>query len=224
MMVRFRKEVFLRTRYYGNTLLSMATLIARETLAASRLFVAQAASAKDDITAFRYNLEAAIVFARSVTLHVQKDLKKRPGFDDWYSAWQERLGKNTLAKYFLEKRNFVLKQGPVGLRQDATVIVHGGFELRAELGVTVIRGQPWYRRTLTVLWDDLTWPMRKWLAKRRAAARTRSSAPSTGGPVVRTSLHRGFVDLRSDEPGLKVFSEYLDLLDELVADAEKRFA
>lgn len=202
----------------------MTALTARETLSASRLFVAQAAQANDDIAAFRYNLEAAIVFARSVTFHIQKDLNKRPGFDTWYGAWQERLGKSGLARYFLEKRNFVLKQGRVGLRQDATVHIHSGLELRAELGVTVIRGQPWYRRRPAVLWDDLTWRLRQWLAKRRETARRRRSAAQPSVSNVRTSLHRGFVDFRSDEPALKVFAEYLDVLEELVVDAETRFA
>src|SRR5262245_5759502 len=121
----------------------MSTLTARETLEASRLFVAQADAAGTDISIFRYNLEAAIVFARSVTFHVQKELSHHSTFDSWYDTWRRRLGADPRCRYFLEKRNFVLKEGRLGLRQDVTVFVNAGLEMKVELGVTVVRGQPW---------------------------------------------------------------------------------
>lgn len=71
--------------------------IARETLEAARLFAKQADAAGNDIMGFRHNLEAAIVFGRSVTFHIQKEFTRHAGFDKWYSEQQLRWAITQLA-------------------------------------------------------------------------------------------------------------------------------
>ena len=60
--------------------------IARRTLRKARFFAGQAEQSKTgQREAFETYLEAAIVFGRSVTYHIQKEFKHENGFDDWYA-------------------------------------------------------------------------------------------------------------------------------------------
>jgi hypothetical protein len=87
--------------------------IAAGTLRKARFFVEQIRRAdtndRDTITIY---LESAIVFARSVTFHLQSQFAHILGFKEWYEEQQRRLGDDPLSRFLLQQRNYVLKEGP----------------------------------------------------------------------------------------------------------------
>src|SRR5712691_2891936 len=115
--------------------------IARHTLDCARFFMGKAeATGFDKRDEFGYFLEAAIVFARSVTFHLQKENAPKLGFEDWWATQQAKL--NTPDdRFFLESRNFILHQGPLAIRVDVKVsdAIAVGF---VDVVAQVIRGAP----------------------------------------------------------------------------------
>lgn len=141
---------------------------ARRTLAKARFFLARGEEAgSTDREAFCHFLEAAIVFARSVTLHLQKEFRHRNGFDSWYQGWQMRMRGDALCSFLTEQRNYVLKEGPLGVRKNVSVEIAATVFFEESVQVVVKRGRPWYRRPLRILIEDATWPLRQWWHERR---------------------------------------------------------
>lgn len=203
----------------------VTTSIAGQTLDAARLFVEQALSAGGTDRAYRYNLEAALVFGRSVTFHLQKEFKHCPGFEQWYQPWQVKMNSDPNCKYFKDKRNFVLKEGRIALNhtlfaESANFILIGG-----DLKVQVIRGRPWYQRSVRIIWQDAIAPFREWHADRNEKRRRAALAATLSSSKQRASISvTGFVDYRADESALAVVGEYLTFLETVVSDAETEFA
>lgn len=67
-------------------------------------------------------MEACIVFARSVTLHLQKELAHA----DWYATRQDAMVIEPLFGFFRDRRNYILKEGRLGVRRTAGVPTHLG--------------------------------------------------------------------------------------------------
>jgi hypothetical protein len=90
------------------------TSVARGTLNKAWLFrnLAARAQTDSDHETFEASLEAAIIFGRSVTFHLQKEFKSTPGFSDWWEAQQNLLGNDPPARYFVQLRNSILKEEP----------------------------------------------------------------------------------------------------------------
>ncbi len=99
-------------------------LVAQTTLTKARFFALKARETpplqRADFAAY---LEAAIVFSRSVTFHLQKELSAKPEFANWYSEHQTKLAASPIARYLLEQRNYVLKEGPAKTRRVISVSV-----------------------------------------------------------------------------------------------------
>ena len=87
------------------------TVTGRATLQRARFFLRQGAvCGTEDVEGAEHNLNAAIVFGRSVTFHIQSQYGHRPDFDYWY-AWQENvLRSDPLAVFFNKARNDILKR------------------------------------------------------------------------------------------------------------------
>jgi hypothetical protein len=135
--------------------------VARITTAKARFFLDRAEEVgPSERDAFCNYLEASIVFARSVTFHLRKEFANRSGFAEWYATQQKLLGNNPLARFLLEKRNYVLKEGPIGTHRVVEVTMTTSIHLSGSATVKIVRGVPWYRRSLRVLWDDATYPLR----------------------------------------------------------------
>jgi hypothetical protein len=196
---------------------------------AARFFVARAEhSAGTDQVGLRHYLEAAIVFARSITFHVQSEFKGRPGFDEWYMAWQDRLRADPTAKYFLEKRNYVLKVGRVGLRHNVSVSMDAILLVSGQVAVKVIRGRPWYRRSPQILWQDATYPFRVWLGQRRDRRLQRQRELERQKEQARkenaSTRSVSFVDAPATAgSAIEHLASYIDTLEILVSEAESRF-
>jgi hypothetical protein len=60
---------------------------------------------------FRVNLNSFVQETRNVTFILQKNKKDIPGFEEWYSKWQERMRRDVLMKWAVESRNRITKQG-----------------------------------------------------------------------------------------------------------------
>ena len=64
---------------------------------------------------FRYEFNAFLSAARSVTFLLQKEMKEVIGFDVWWDARRTEMREDSAMKFFLELRNFSQKQGPISM-------------------------------------------------------------------------------------------------------------
>lgn len=198
--------------------------VARTTLERARFFTTQAeAAAPLDRIAFGHNLEAAIVFARSVTFHLQKEFAHVAGFDAWYANWQQVLKKEPLACYLNEARRLAVHQGPLTLARTIVAVVTEAVSFYDEAIVTIRRGRPWYRQPLRVVYSDLMHPVRIWLHRRRERdlRRKRQTLGTLGSRSEVLDLFH-FADAPWDQaPAVDLLRRHLDLLEEGVAGAEQ---
>lgn len=202
----------------------MVTLIAQATLDKSRFFLARAREVSvGDREVFKHFFEAAVVFARSVTFHLQKQLAAKPGFEGWYRKRQQELVSNQLCRFFLEQRNYILKCGPAAVVVDIRVQLTDAVTVAANFESRVTRDKPWYRRRPQIIVDDLmrrvTSMYQRWrvfLRRRRRAVRPKSS-------VRVTETWRFAHDEWRDRPALDLLAEYLDVLSAVIGEAAAAF-
>jgi hypothetical protein len=176
-----------------------------------------------DRVAFQHFLEAAIVFARSVTLHLQKEYSHNSGFDAWYDNWQQKLKADSLARFFLEQRNYVLKQGPLQISKHVVMHLQSTVTITGSLTIKVIRGHPWYRRSPHILWSDAFYPIRAKLRQLRQRLRRSRPAETKSSPAKSTETLRFAEAPWSDHPALDLLRRYLRTLADVVEEAEKKF-
>lgn len=62
---------------------------------------------------FRYNLNAFLSRARSVTWVLRKNYSKNPRFNEWYVAKKKQMERDELMKFFVDARNVSLKEEPI---------------------------------------------------------------------------------------------------------------
>lgn len=200
--------------------------VARGTLDRARWFLSRAVQCGvPDRQGFQNLFEAAIVFARSVTFHLQKQYAATPQFDTWYAQCRQRLARDPLATFFLNQRNLVLKGGPVPIAKHVSAVMHSAVTVSGSVHVKVIRGKPWYRRSPRILIQDVIYPIRAlvngWRERRRQRrARTAMAAPPRSSVSESLRFQTAPWDKR---PAVDLLRDYLDTLDAIVSDAESRF-
>lgn len=85
-------------------------ILAQECLDKARFFSERAGAVEtQDRTQFTYFFETAIVWARSVTLLLQKQYNRTPAFRGWYASQQNALQADQLAQFFLEAKELRFK-------------------------------------------------------------------------------------------------------------------
>jgi hypothetical protein len=145
--------------------------VARVIPATARFFVDQASridpNRSNDREALTNYLQAAIVFMRSVTFHLQKQFAHTAGFNEWYAQQQQRLSEDRLSRFLLQQRNYVLKEGPINIHRIIELEMMESLHVSGSASVRIIRGKPWYRRSPKVLLEDAIYPMREWLYRWR---------------------------------------------------------
>jgi hypothetical protein len=196
------------------------------TLRKAQFFLSQArATDLNDRHAVASNLEAAIVFGRSVTFHLQSQFAHAAGFVEWYAEQQRVLREQPLSRFMLEQRNYVLKVGPATLIRLVDVGVAESLVMRGQVSVRITRGQPWYRRPLKLLINDLLYPLRQsvhlWQERRRWRRQAKKSATA---PAVLTRDELYFTD--PEWQNIRAFDlveRQLSALAEIVKQAEARF-
>ena len=190
---------------------------AQKCLDKARFFSDKAVAVEtQDRTQFSYFFETAIVWARSVTLLLQKQYHRTPGFTDWYKSQRNVLSADQLAQFFLKERNFVLKEGSVSLRKVITVKMHASVGIEARVTVKVIRGS--WRSKLRYLGQDTLADLKQRTEKirRRLGRRKPKREPSTAT----TTEHMYFVKEPWDkEPAIDLLDRYLERLQLLVNNA-----
>lgn len=199
--------------------------VARQTLDKARLLLDLAErQTVEERDAFRTLFEAAIVFARTVTFHLQKEYAHQAGFKDWYSVHQKSLGADSLSRFILDARNFILKEGPQPITRHIMAEVHATVRVVVGMDAVIIRAQPWFRRTPKVLWADMIHVARRIVTKwRRQRERRRVQKPERE-QVARVTQTWKFDDPDwDDRPALDLVREYLDKLQLIVMEAEGRF-
>jgi hypothetical protein len=217
-----------------DTVVTMAkSSVARTALPKARFFLDRAGRSHPARgSAFEYQLEATIVFARSLLHLLQTEYDKRPGWKPWWDT----LAGDPAVEFFRRNRDFILKEGPIGQRttQVASVHLSGSMGAFGQLSVRVIRARPWYRRTPRILWSDLynrlTEPLREW-GRRREAVRKRAEAMRQAWQAEQpTTVAANFYfnepsndPMLKNRPALEVLATYLDRLELIIEDAEKRF-
>jgi len=204
----------------------MPRSIARTTFEKARFFLGQGERiGTSDRWALESYIEATIIFARSVTFHLQKEYSKQEGFGSWYAEQRESMATNPLFVYFRDQRNFILKEGPVGIRKATTVSISATVTISSSLEAKVIRGKPWYRRSINILWQDiklaLLQKLRKWSYHWRLARQT-GQQHAQNRVSAQERLHFDHPDWR-DKSAFDLLNSYLDTLQVLVDEAEARF-
>ena len=72
---------------------------------------------------FKYNLSAFLSATRSVTFVLQKEYSKNPKFKEWYSKKQKWMEGDALFKFFVGKRNYVLKERLIDPQAEISITV-----------------------------------------------------------------------------------------------------
>ncbi len=199
---------------------------ARATLEKARFFADHArAAGLANRTEFTNFFEAVIVFGRSVTFHLKKEYCGKGEFEDWYSKQQDKMKEDPLFPFFVKRRNFTLKEGPLEIHKVVSVSVSISATVSLYVEATVIRGKPWYRRSSKILWEDLSAaiikPVRRWRRQRERKAQRRKSQNQ---PNTQSTEDLFFNDPKWQErPALDLLDEYLQKLEEIVVEAEKLF-
>jgi hypothetical protein len=203
------------------------TSIAESTIAKARFFL----DCADDVgtnerVSFCNFLEAAIVFARSVTFHLQKEFANQPEFANWYAEHQKSLAQNRLARFLLEQRNYVLKEGPIATHRVIQMTVTASVHASCSVTITVIRGAPWYRRSLRILWEDATYPLRERLhrfrEKRRQARAQKLMEQNRPPDTTRDDIYFSHDEWKY-EPAIELVRRFLSELEVIVQQAEQKF-
>jgi hypothetical protein len=92
-------------------------------LADAHLLWHQALLSYQEPDAFRANLNATIQALRNITFALQSEKHSIANFDRWYGGWQARLAGDRDAKWLIDARNIVVKQGDLELTSIALVRV-----------------------------------------------------------------------------------------------------
>lgn len=92
-------------------------------LAEAHLLWHQALSNYQVPDSFRANLNATIQALRNVTFALQSEKQAIDNFSEWYGEWQTRLAAEPDAKWLIDARNLVVKQGDLELTSTALVRV-----------------------------------------------------------------------------------------------------
>jgi hypothetical protein len=199
---------------------------ARRTLSQSRFFLEQAHAAETiDRSAFEHFIEAAIVFGRSVTFHLQKEYSSRPGFWEWYSVRQAEMADDPIFSFLRDKRNYILKEGSIPVRQSISISLASTVMMSGLVEARVIRGQPWYCRRPSIWIQDGKAAIVR--ASRRVVrwwhhSTRRRPAPATKRVAAKTRLHFEDSPWR-ERAATDVIGEYLTKLESIVAEAERKF-
>lgn len=88
-------------------------LLVEEKLLEAEYFACRLRSLDSD--SFRYELNAFLSAARSVTSLLQKEMARVPGFKEWWPDRQREMREDPAMKFFWELRNFSQKEGRVSM-------------------------------------------------------------------------------------------------------------
>lgn len=166
----------------------------------AKYFLEQMKLSIKDRRVFKYNLSAFLSSARSVTFILQKEYARNSKFKEWYGKKQIEMRKDELLNFFVRKRNYVVKKGPL--------------ETRAEVSVKVYES--------IIVSDNVTVALKKHDGTEEIVYQTAESEVKSKQKPKETEIeYRWFFE---DYPGKDVVAlceEYLEKLTEIMEEAKK---
>jgi hypothetical protein len=203
------------------------TSVARSTIAKAVFFLDRAEeSGANERVAFCNYLEVAIVLTRSVTFHLQKEFANRPEFDNWYKDHQKSLSQNQLCRFLLNQRNYLLKEGPINTHRLIEMNITESVHVSCSVTVTVMRGAPWYKRSLKTLWQDTTYRLRAMLHSFQVSwskSKARKRLEQSSSQVTEQDHIYFSAEQWKSEPAIKLVRRALAELEVIVLQAEHMF-
>jgi len=186
---------------------------ARATLERAKFFLGRAwVHGIEQPEVAEHYLNAAIVFGRSVTFHLQAEFSHRPDFDYWY-AWQENILRQPLPKFFNAARTLIVHKRTIDTRQRKRTSRIVG-ELPQSVIVLPAANAPWYRHAWAKAMQPIYRLQQRWFffQARRRAKRL---------PIEVTHIDLYFQDAEfCDTPAPELVRRYLKTLEAVVKSAE----
>lgn len=200
------------------------SLIAKKTVQRARFFAGQAMKVVNEREKFAHYFESSIVFARSVTFHLQKELCHCEGFQEWYEEEQSKLKQQPICRFFLNKRNYILKQGPVKISKTIEASISNSISVHSVVKIKIIRAKPWYHQSIKTLIKNAFLRIRQeyfnWDKRRKRRRQNRKTTESKAEFTER--LHFSDEEWK-DQSVYDLIFEYCDILEDLVDRAESKF-
>ena len=138
---------------------------------------------------------------------------------------QSTLRHDPLSRFLLEKRNYILKEGPIPLQRNIVVTVDETVVASDFVEAEVGRARLWYYRTPSMWWEDVRQairrPIRRWNQVREIRRLKSRRAPAHS-----TMKEALIFDEPAWErtPAPEVIEKYLEQLEIIVNEAESRFS
>jgi len=200
--------------------------IASHTLGRANFFLNCAeACERVDRSSFEYFFEAAIIYGRSVTFHLQKEFSKKKGFEDWYNKKQDEMREDELFKFIIDKRNYILKQGPIVIKNTIMLGLSENIIMSDFMEVHIIRGAPWHERGVKVIIEDLSAFFRdkynKWKYERELSRRRKLRSNLKTSEI--RELYHFEEEAWCDRAATELVKVYLRKIECLVKEAESLF-
>lgn len=174
-------------------------------------------------------VEASIVFARSITFHLQKEFAHSPGFDEWWTEKRIILSEDKLSSFFLELRNVILKEGPPTMVRHIRAVDAVALAVaESNVHLKIVRAEPWWRRSIKITIADSRHVVTQFMRERfQAFCRQlkpyiKSDSPPTGSVTVSQHWYFDHRDWK-DQGATDLLREYLTRLEPLIQEAERRF-
>jgi len=195
--------------------------LARDRILQGRFFLRKAEELGfSDRDGYRYFLEAAIVAARSVTNLLQKQYHNIEGFEKWYELQQAKLKGDPLARFLLERRNFVLKEGIAEIRKHVHVGIHETIYISDSVKVKIIRGS--LKSQLRHLFQDLMYPLNEKLVEIKRQCERRHRQQTEKQSTITEAYY--FTEQEwSNKPATELLKTQFDTLESIVNEASAKF-
>lgn len=130
-----------------------------------------------------------------------------------------------LFDFFIKKRNYILKEGPIGIHKKVSINITGTLNLSGDLSIKIIRSKPWYRRSLKIIWSDLRYKImesiHKWINNLKARQQHQKVLKQSKVKVTENF----FFDYPKwrNRSACDLIQEYLKKLEKIIDEAEVRF-
>lgn len=200
----------------------MAETIAKTAIKKARYFLTQAEAAQSDAKIlsdrlpFAASLEASIVNARSSLDHLRTEFKpahNARGYKRWHQDHWDRLKKsNPLFDYFTTRRDFIIHEKPEGItaKISAEVVISAQASVSVETIVIPVNGTAGHSNS-----NAVAEPPKNQV----------DESPKNQG-VVKSELSQSFHfadDSWSGRPATEYVASFIDVCEDFISDAEKKF-
>jgi len=142
------------------------------------------------------------------------------------------MKKDPIFDFFVIKRNIVLKEGPVEVFRVVRFAGNGKIRFSSFAEINIIRGQPWYRRSPKIIWEDLRMvtikPISRWLWQYKTKRKNIQIQKQSKTKVTKTEINGDdffFNDPKwKSRPVFDLLHEYLNKLEQIIVEAEIKFS